>query len=104
MYTSYMFYTYTFSCFRMTIATRGQTVGLDSADNQTNVQVSTRFYTLYYNSSNIDTIDLIDYSIAVHNNYLKIKLLLFTILECFPTKYTNPQCVVKHQHPAASDR
>lgn len=25
----------------MTIATRGQTVGLDSADNQTNVQVST---------------------------------------------------------------
>lgn len=28
-------------CFRMTIATRGQTVGLDSTDNQTNVQVST---------------------------------------------------------------
>lgn len=30
--------------FRMTIATRGQTVGLDSADNQTNVQVSARYY------------------------------------------------------------
>lgn len=30
--------------FRMTIATRGQTVGLDSADNQTNVQVSTTLF------------------------------------------------------------
>lgn len=40
--------------FRMTIATRGQTVGLDSTDNQTNVQVSTYFY---YDSVNIDAID-----------------------------------------------
>lgn len=45
MYTSKIMYCYTYNKeyvlrFRMTIATRGQTVGLDSADNQTNVQVS----------------------------------------------------------------
>lgn len=61
----------------MTIATRGQTVGLDSTDNQTNVQVSTYFY---YNLF----------------NYLKIKLFLFVSLECFPTEYTNAQCVIKY--------
>lgn len=41
-----------FFYFRMTIATRGQTVGLDSTDNQTNVQVRTYFY-FYYSSFNI---------------------------------------------------
>lgn len=45
LYNKYLLYS------RMTIATRGQTVGLDSADNQTNVQVSNDFIfypNLYY--------------------------------------------------------
>lgn len=64
-----------FLCFRMTIATRGQTVGLDSADNQTNVQVSSYFLFKY---------------IFLFNKLLSCVFMdCFFIIECITAKPSN---------------
>lgn len=72
----------------MTIFTRGQTVGLDSTDNnQTNIQVRTYFYILLFQ------ILLGANSGKYTSSYL---IILHICTECSSAKHSNSQCFIKH--------